>query len=190
MDVMGGVLLLDGTERKAITGIDDHSRFCVIATLVARATARPVCDALLQALSRHRVPKQILTDNGKVFTGRPARKPATVAFDRICLSNGIRHLLTPTRPRPPARSSGCSPSSHRPRSSTPTMRSIRSPEDREDRRPSGGPGRAHQHPQAPLPRRTSPRRSEGRRGVDRRAAPRDPPRGPRRQACTPAPARG
>jgi transposase InsO family protein len=94
MDVMGGVMLKDGTECKAITGIDDHSRFCVIAQLVSRATARPVCDAFLEALSRHGVPEQILTDNGKVFTGRLANKPVTVAFDRICLHNGIRHLLT------------------------------------------------------------------------------------------------
>jgi transposase InsO family protein len=94
MDVMGGVMLTDGTELKAITGIDDHSRFCVIATLVLRATARPVCDALLEGLERHGVPEQILTDNGKVFTGRLANKPATVAFDRICVSNGIRHILT------------------------------------------------------------------------------------------------
>jgi transposase InsO family protein len=94
MDVMGGVLLEDGTGCKVITGIDDHSRFCVIAKVVARATARPVCEALLEALSRHGVPEQILTDNGKVFTGRLARRPATVAFDRLCLHNGIRHLLT------------------------------------------------------------------------------------------------
>jgi transposase InsO family protein len=94
IDVMGGVMLHDGTELKAITGIDDHSRFCVIATLVHRATARPVCDALMQGLSRHGVPEQILTDNGRVFTGRLARKPATVAFDRLCLANGIRHILT------------------------------------------------------------------------------------------------
>src|SRR5918996_1763250 len=32
--------------------------------------------------------------NGKVFTGRLGRKPANVLFDRICLNNGIRHLLT------------------------------------------------------------------------------------------------
>ena len=38
MDVMGGVILTDGTELKAITGIDDHSRYCVIAKLVHRAT--------------------------------------------------------------------------------------------------------------------------------------------------------
>jgi transposase len=89
MDVMGEVLLQDGTELKAITGIDDHSRYCVSAKVVARATARPVCDALLEALARHGVPEQILTDNAKVFTGRLAAKPALVAFDRICLANGI-----------------------------------------------------------------------------------------------------
>jgi transposase len=38
MDVMGGVLLEDGAECKVVTGIDDHSRFCVIAR------GRPACD--------------------------------------------------------------------------------------------------------------------------------------------------
>ena len=46
------------------------------------------------ALSTHGIPEQILTDNGKVFTGRLGRRPANVLFDRICLNNGIRHLLT------------------------------------------------------------------------------------------------
>jgi hypothetical protein len=35
-------LLADGRECKVITGIDDHSRFCVIAAVVMRATARAV----------------------------------------------------------------------------------------------------------------------------------------------------
>jgi transposase InsO family protein len=94
VDVMGGVRLTDGNQLSVITGIDDHSRFCVIARVVSRATARPVCDALIEGLSRHGVPEQILTDNGKVFTGKLGRKPANVLFDRICLNNGIRHLLT------------------------------------------------------------------------------------------------
>ncbi|MGQ0670235.1 MAG: IS481 family transposase [Actinomycetota bacterium] len=94
IDVMGAVRLTDGTQLSVVTGIDDHSRFCVIAKVVHRATARPVCDALIEGLSRHGVPEQILTDNGKVFTGKLARKPANVAFDRICLNNGIRHILT------------------------------------------------------------------------------------------------
>jgi transposase InsO family protein len=94
IDVMGGVRLSDGTQLSVVTGVDDHSRFCVMATLVQRATARPVCDALVTALKRHGIPEQILTDNGKVFTGRRAAVPSNVLFDRICLNNGIRHLLT------------------------------------------------------------------------------------------------
>jgi transposase len=62
MDVMGRVFLADGQEVKVVTGIDDHSRFAVCAKVVARATARPVCLALAEALRRHGVPEQILTD--------------------------------------------------------------------------------------------------------------------------------
>lgn len=53
-----------------------------------------MCDALVEGLSRYGVPDQILTDNAKVFTGKLAQKPAVVLFDRICLNNGIRHILT------------------------------------------------------------------------------------------------
>jgi hypothetical protein len=70
MDALGGVRLGDGSEAKIVTGIDDHSRFCVSALVVARATARPTCDALALALRKHGAPAQILTDNGKVFTNR------------------------------------------------------------------------------------------------------------------------
>jgi transposase len=59
MDIMGGVYLADGAEYKIVTGIDDHSRYCVSAALVARATARPVCEALLGALRRYGAPQQI-----------------------------------------------------------------------------------------------------------------------------------
>ena len=97
MDVMGGVRLVDGTEAKIVTGVDDHSRFCVSARVVARATARPTCDALALAMRTHGVPAQILTDNGKVFTGRFGPGAGEVLFDRICRENGIRHLLTAPR---------------------------------------------------------------------------------------------
>ena len=50
MDVVGRFHLAEGTEVKVVTGIDDHSRFCVCARVVARATASPVCDALQWAL--------------------------------------------------------------------------------------------------------------------------------------------
>jgi len=40
LDIVGGIQLTDGGEAKAVTGVDDHSRFCVIATVVRTATGR------------------------------------------------------------------------------------------------------------------------------------------------------
>jgi transposase InsO family protein len=97
MDIVGGVRLTDGSEAKIVSGIDDHSRFVISAQVVARATARPVCDALGLAMRRHGVPDQVLTDNGKVFTARFGPGPGPVLFDRICRENGIKHLLTAPR---------------------------------------------------------------------------------------------
>jgi transposase InsO family protein len=97
MDVMGGVLLEDGTELKIVTGIDDHSRFCVAAGLVTRATSKAVCEVLSAALRRYGIPDEILTDNGKVFTGRFGPQPVEVLFDRICRENGIAHRHTAVR---------------------------------------------------------------------------------------------
>ena len=97
MDVVGGVVLGDGRQAKILTGIDDHSRFVVCAGLMTRATSRAVCSHFAQALRRRGVPQEILTDNGKVFTGRFGIKDTEVLFDRICRENGIDHLLTAPR---------------------------------------------------------------------------------------------
>jgi len=97
MDVVGGVLLADGTSCKVLTGIDDHSRFVVCAGVMTRATSRAVCAHLAAAMRTHGVPQEILTDNGKVFTGRFGRNQTEVLFDRICRENGIEHLLTAPR---------------------------------------------------------------------------------------------
>jgi transposase InsO family protein len=97
MDVMGGVMLTDGTECKVVTGVDDHSRFCIAAGLVTRATSKAVCAVLAQALGRYGIPDEILTDNGKVFTGRFGPHPSEVMFDRICRENGISHRCTAPR---------------------------------------------------------------------------------------------
>jgi transposase InsO family protein len=88
MDVVGGVMLADGWRASIVTGVDDHSRFCVSALVVDRATARPVCDALAKAMRAHGVPVEILTDNGKVFTGRFGPGTGEVLFDRICGRTG------------------------------------------------------------------------------------------------------
>jgi transposase InsO family protein len=97
MDIVGGVRIVDGSEAKIVSGIDDHARFVISAHVVARATARPVCDALALAMRRHGVPDQVLTDNGKVFTARFGPGLGPVLFDRICRENGIKHLLTARR---------------------------------------------------------------------------------------------
>jgi transposase InsO family protein len=100
LDIMGGIWLADGRELKLVTGIDDHARFCVLAALVPQATARAVCAAFAAALARHGVPEEVLTDNGRQFTGRFAKpRPAEVLFERICRENGITARLT--QPRSP-----------------------------------------------------------------------------------------
>jgi transposase InsO family protein len=38
-----------------------------------------------------------LSDNGKVFTARFGPGPGPVLFDRICIDNGITHILTALR---------------------------------------------------------------------------------------------
>src|SRR5712671_4877858 len=50
LDVTASAFLAAGTEVKIVTGLDDHSRYCVIAKAVMRATARPVCRAFAEAM--------------------------------------------------------------------------------------------------------------------------------------------
>jgi transposase InsO family protein len=91
LDIVGGALA-DGREYKLVSGVDDHSRFCVIATVVQRATGRAVCAAFARALAAYGIPERVLTDNGKQFTGRYGRpRPAEVLFDRICRKDGVEH---------------------------------------------------------------------------------------------------
>ncbi len=100
LDVVGSVMMTDGTEAKVITGVDDQSRFSVIAKVVRRATGRAVFAAFVTAMQRCGVPSEVLTDNGKQFTGRFTKpRPAEVLFEQICRENGITARLT--KPRTP-----------------------------------------------------------------------------------------
>ena len=100
LDIMGGVFLAGGRECKLVTGIDDNSRFVVIATVVTEPSARAVCAAFSAAMSRYGLPSEVLTNNGKQFTGRFTKPyPAEVLFERICRENGITTRLT--KPRSP-----------------------------------------------------------------------------------------
>jgi transposase InsO family protein len=68
--------------------------------VVRRATARAVCRAFLAAMTVYGIPDEVLTDNGKQFTGRFGKpRPAEVLFERICRENGITQRLT--KPRSP-----------------------------------------------------------------------------------------
>ena len=102
IDIVGGIELVDPAtgalrDAKIVTGVDDHSRFCVMAVVVERSTARAVCVAFAQALARYGVPEEVITDNGKQFTDRFSRygpRRGEVLFDKICRRNGITHRLT------------------------------------------------------------------------------------------------
>jgi MFS family permease len=81
LDVMGSVLIKDPAapggvrEAKLISGIDDHSRYSVIGTVVARATARAVCSVTMVA-------------NSPVALGR-------LAQPKCCLSGSVDTTASP-----------------------------------------------------------------------------------------------
>jgi hypothetical protein len=83
LDLVGGVYLADGRECKMLTGIDDHSRFVVIATVLAVPSGRAVADAFLKAMRVYGVPSEALTDNGN---NSPAGSPNPGR--RRCCSSG------------------------------------------------------------------------------------------------------
>ena len=167
LDVVGGVLLADGTECKVLTGIDDHSRFVVAAGVMTRAVSRAVCGHFADALRRYGVPDEVLTDNGKVFTDRFGRTPAEVLFDRICRENGITHRLT--APRSPT-TTGKIERFHR----TLARRVPRRPRLRRSGRrasASSTPGSPTTTPSGPTPRATCNRPSAGSESIVTAPAP-------------------
>jgi transposase InsO family protein len=98
IDIVYGPRLVDTVtgelrEARIVTGVDDHSRYCVLARVVERATGRAICLAFSEALQRYGAPEEVLTDNGKQFTARFGRG-GEVLFDKICRRNGIAHRLT------------------------------------------------------------------------------------------------
>jgi transposase InsO family protein len=62
LDTTGQVMLASGHEVKLITGVDDHSRYCVIARVVEHASGRAVCAGFVAAMGRYGVPEEVLTD--------------------------------------------------------------------------------------------------------------------------------
>ena len=100
LDIMGGVFLSGGTEVKLVSGLDDHSRYCVTAQLVVRATGRAVCAAFAASLARHGIPGEVLTDNGKQFTGRFTRPRPSRGAVRADLPGERHHHPADPPPHP------------------------------------------------------------------------------------------
>src|SRR4051812_45603092 len=101
LDIVNGPRLVDVItgelrEGRIVTGLDDHSRYCVLARVVERASGRAICLAFAAALGRYGAPEEVLSDNGKQFTARFGRG-GEVLFDKICRRNAITHRLTAPR---------------------------------------------------------------------------------------------
>jgi hypothetical protein len=76
LDIMGGIWLTDGRELKAVTGIDDHSRFCVAAGLIERATAPSVCRVFTQAWPATAAPRKSSPTTARCSPAGSAPTPA------------------------------------------------------------------------------------------------------------------
>lgn len=77
---------------------------------VVRASTRR-CERCPRPRCAYGIPTQVLTDSGKVFTGRYNSRPVEVLFDRMCQENGVEHILTAhaRRPRPGRSSASTAP---------------------------------------------------------------------------------
>ena len=118
LDLVGGVFLADGRECKMLTGIDDHSRFVVIAAVLAVPSGRAVADAFLTAMrvlrcalgsadrqrqAVHRPVHQTQAGGGAVRAGLPGERHHRPA-DQAALADHDRQdraLASDAAPRTP-----------------------------------------------------------------------------------------
>jgi transposase len=95
IDIVGGVMIADKRtgelrEAKVVTGVDDHSRFCIIAAVTERATGRAVCLALAAALARYGARgKSALTMASKLLI-------VSVRAGRCCSTRSAARTASPT----------------------------------------------------------------------------------------------
>ena len=102
LDVTASLFLADGRECKIITRVDDHSRFCVIATVVFRAIGRAVCTAFVGSDARLWGTRRSALGHSPASSspgGLASPDRRRCCFERICRENGITQRLT--RPRSP-----------------------------------------------------------------------------------------
>jgi transposase len=100
MDIVNGIRLVSPVtgelrEAKVVTAVDDHSRYCVIAKVVERATSRAVCLALAEARwPGSGCPRRFsLTTATSSLTGSAGTGPATA---RCCSTRSAATMGSPT----------------------------------------------------------------------------------------------
>jgi hypothetical protein len=96
MDIVGGVIVGDGSEAKIVSGIDDHSPVRDLGAGGGAGDGSAGVRRWRWRCARHGCPRD--PDGQRQGVHRPVR-PGTgeVLFDRICRENGIKHLLTAPR---------------------------------------------------------------------------------------------
>jgi len=94
MDIVGGVILAGGREAKIVTGVDDHSRFCVSAHVGPGPPPSPPVTPWRWPCAATACPTRssLTTARSPLWTGA-----GEVLFARTCRENGIKHLLTAPR---------------------------------------------------------------------------------------------
>ena len=60
LDLVGGIFLAGSRDCKMLTGIDDHSRFVVVAAVLEKPSGRAMCEAFIAAMQRWGVPFEVL----------------------------------------------------------------------------------------------------------------------------------
>lgn len=81
------------TGKQLIAFIDDYSRFVVHAEFFENATTENTILAFINAMDKHGIPENILSDNGSQFTNTHKRGDPKHEFTKFCLDNGIKHIL-------------------------------------------------------------------------------------------------
>jgi transposase InsO family protein len=84
------VPLAGGGHGWAIDVLDDHARYLLAIRAGARATAELAWESFTAAASLHGTPRQLLSDNGAIFTGR--LHGHEVAFERKLAALGVQMI--------------------------------------------------------------------------------------------------
>ena len=84
------VSLADGSKAYVINLLDDHSRYLLASIAGEAATGELAWDAFELAVSRYGLPRQVLSDNGLIFTGRLHR--VEVMFESSLKDLGVEMI--------------------------------------------------------------------------------------------------